>query len=285
MNRRTLLHHAAYAAIASQLTQLRAAPAGLQTRLAFADWTMGLAANPKSLELAKRIGLDGVQVDFGAPNAAGQLPLFDEALQETYLAKSKELGMAVPSLALATLNNVPLKSEAKAEEWVLASVKVAQRLKTRCVLLAFFGKGSLAGDEAAIANGRRFLQKLAPLAAEAGIIYGVESTLKAPVLEKMLETVNSSAIQVWYDPANMDREGEDYGSAIRRLGKERICEFHAKDFDALYGHGHIDFPQMRDAIRDGWTNAWIHIEGTKFPTGLEPGLRSNTEYLRGLFHA
>lgn len=73
------------------------------------------------------------------------LPLFDEKLQDTCLAKSAELGIAVPSLALAGLNGVPLKSEPEAEKWVLASPEVARRMKSRCVLLAFFGKGSLAG--------------------------------------------------------------------------------------------------------------------------------------------
>jgi hypothetical protein len=39
------------------------APRGF--KIAVCDWTIGKRANPASLEVAKRIGLDGVQVDFG----------------------------------------------------------------------------------------------------------------------------------------------------------------------------------------------------------------------------
>jgi hypothetical protein len=45
------------------------------------------------------------------------------------------------------------------------------------------------------------------LAENAGVIYGIESTLKVPVLGKMLDAVGSPNIQVWYDVANMDKEG------------------------------------------------------------------------------
>lgn len=285
MNRRTFLHATAFASLAGQVEALRAATTGMQIKIGACDWTMKLAAQPAALDLAKRIGLDGVQVDFGStPDAEGWLPLFDEMLQETYLAKSAELGIAVPSLALAVLNGVPLKSEPEAEKWVLGSPRVAQRLKSRCVLLAFFGKGSLVGDEAGIANVTGILKKLAPLAEEAGLIYGIESTLKVPVLETILDAVASPSIQVWYDVANMDKEGEDYGEAIRRLGKERICEFHAKDFEGLYGQGNIDFAKMRDAMHDiGWHDAWVHIEGTQLPNGVEQDVRYDAEYLRGVF--
>lgn len=285
MKRRTFLHTTALTALAAQVQNLRAATAGMKVKIGACDWTLKLAAQPAALDLAKRIGLDGIQVDFGRTrDEKSLLPLFDEALQDTYLAKSRELGIAVPSLAMGVLNEVPLKSEADAERWVLESAKVARRMQTRCVLLAFFGKGNLSGDDAGIARVTDFLKKLAPVAAEANLIYGIESTLKVPVLETMLDAVRSPHIQVWYDVANMDKEGEDYGEAIRRLGKERICEFHAKDFKGLYGKGNIDFAKMRDAMRDiGWHDAWVHIEGTQLPNGVEQDVRYDAEFLRETF--
>ena len=285
MKRRTFFTTTALAALSAKISSLRAATSGMNVKIGACDWTLKQATQPVALDLAKRIGLDGVQVDFGRTrDASGLLPLFDEALQDTYLAKSAELGVAIPSLAMGVLNEVPLKIEADAAKWVLASAEVARRMKTRCVLLAFFGKGNLAGDEAGIAKVTDFLKTLAPVAEEAGVIYGIESTLKVPVLERMLDAIRSPRIQVWYDVANMDKEGEDYGEAIRRLGKERICEFHAKDFEGLYGQGNIDFAKMRDAMRDiGWHDAWVHIEGTQIPNGVEQDIRYDAEFLRETF--
>jgi sugar phosphate isomerase/epimerase len=285
MNRRTLIQITALAPLIARARAVKAAASDMKIKVGACDWTLRLATQPTALDVAKRIGLDGVQVDFGRnADARGWLPLFDEKLQETYLAQSAATGISVPSLAMAVLNEIPLKSEPEAEKWVLASPAVARRMTCRCVLLAFFGKGNLSGDAPGIERVTHILKKLAPLAEEAGVIYGVESTLKVPVLETMLEAVRSPNIQVWYDVANMDREGEDYAEAIRRLGKDRICEFHAKDFEGLYGRGNIDFGRMRDAMRDiGWNDAWVHIEGTQLPNGVEQDVRYDADFLRDTF--
>ena len=272
------------AAWAASVSRARAAAKSTNVKFGACDWTLKLAADPASLDLAKKIGLDGVQVDFGSePGKDGRLPLFDEKLQDTFLAKSAELGVAIPSLAMGVLNKIALKNDAAAELWMLEGVKVAQKMKTPVVLLAFFGNGDLRNDEAGIQSVIEKLKKLAPRAQAAGVTYGIESWLKAPELERILDAVDSSAIKVYYDVGNMDKEGEDICAAIRRLGSERICEFHAKDYTDLYGRGNIDFAKVRDAIKDIGYTGWMHIEGTKLPNGVEKDVRHDLEHLRGVF--
>lgn len=283
MKRRSLLA-GSVAAWAAAVSQMRAATQGLNVKFGACDWTLRLAADPASLDLAKRIGLDGVQVEYGTePMKDGMLPLFDEKLQDKFLAKSAELGVAVPSLAMGILNKIALKNDTTAERWMLDGVKVAQRMKTPVVLLAFFGNGDLRNDERGVQSVIAKLKNLGPLAADAGVTYGFESWLKAPELERILDAVNSPAIKVYYDVGNMDKEGEDIGTAIRRLGKERICEFHAKDYTDLYGKGNIDFAKVRDAIKDIGYSGWMHIEGTRLPNGVEKDVRYDLEHLRGVF--
>lgn len=275
------------AAWAASVSRARAAVKGMNIRFGACDWTLRLTANPASLDLAKRIGLDGVQVDFGHEvGADGKLSLFDEKLQERFLAKSAELGVAIPSLAMGVLNKVALKNDANAERWVLDGVAVAQKMKTPVVLLAFFGNGDLRNDQAGTEAVIGKLKKLAPLAENAGVTYGIESWLKVPDLERVLDAVKSPAIKVYYDVGNMDKEGEDIAAAIRRLGKERICEFHAKDYTDLYGKGNIDFARVRDAMKDiGWTKGWMHIEGVKIPNGVEQDIGYDLAHLRKVFSA
>ena len=168
---------------------------------------------------------------------------------------------------------------------MLDGVAVAKRMKVRVVLLAFFGNGDLRNDEAGTQAVIAKLKKLAPLAAEADIVYGVESWLKVDSLERILDAVKSPAIQVYYDVGNMQKEGEDYAAAIRRLGKERICEVHAKDYADLYGRGSTDFVKVRDALRDIGYTGWIHLEGVKLPNGVEQDMRYDLKYLREVFAA
>lgn len=283
MKRRDFHRSLIAATLASRVAELRA-EAGPAIRFGACDWTLKLATDPESLTVARRIGLDGVQVDYGTtPGADGSLPLFDPKLQETYLARSAELGVAVPSLAMGVLNKIALKSEPIAERWMLDGVEVARRMKTPVVLLAFFGAGDLRHDEAGVQSVISKLKKLAPVAEEAGVTYGFESWLKAPELERILDAVKSPAIKVYCDVGNMHKEAEDVCAAIRRLGRERICEFHAKDYDDLYGRGSIDFPNVRDAIHDIGYRGWMHIEGVKIPNGVEQDIGFDLAYLRRVF--
>lgn len=248
------------------------------------DWTLRKSCTPEAFELAARIGLDGIQVGFGNVSEDSKtLPLLDPSHQDKLLAASAEHKVAIASLGLSALNHVPYKSDPIAEQWVLDSVGVLQRMKQRLALLAFFNKGDLAGDEAGIAEVIRRLKKLAPRAEAASLVYGIESWLKVPELERILDAVNSPAIKVYYDVGNMQKVGEEVGPAIRRLGRERICEFHMKDYDDLYGKGSMDFPAVRRAIDDIGYRGWLGIEGTKIPLGVEESIRHDLKYLRTIF--
>ena len=250
------------------------------------DWTLRQTCSPGAFELAARIGLDGVQVDFGRlSESVTTLPLFDEAHQEKILAAAAKHRVSISSLAMGVLNSVPYKSDAATEQWVLDSVRVAQRLKTRVTLLAFFSKGDLVDDPAGVTEVIRRLKILAPRAQSAGLVYGIESWLKAPELERILDAVKSPAIKVYYDVGNMQKVGEDVGAAIRRLGRERICEIHLKDYDDLYGKGSMNFPKVRSALDAIGYRGWLGIEGIKTPLGVEQSIRYDLEYLRPIFPA
>ena len=268
------------------LPALRAANSGSGFKLFACDWTLQKTCHPDAFPLAARIGLDGVQVDFGRlKEGVTTLPLFDEKQQDAILAAAAEHKVAIASLALGVLNTVAYKSEAATAQWVLDSVKVMQRMKTRVCLLAFFSKGDLVDDEPGIAEVIRRLKTLAPRAEAAGVVYGIESWLKAPVLERILDAVKSPAVRVYYDVGNMQKVGEDVGTAIRRLGRERICEVHLKDYDDLYGKGSMNFPNVRTALDDAGYRGWLGIEGVKTPLGVEQSMRYDVEYLRSIFPA
>lgn len=253
-------------------------------RIFACDWTLQKLCNPDAFELAARIGLDGVQVDFGRPKEGeATLPLFNKAQQDRIVAAAEKHRVVISSLAMGALNNIPYKSDRATEQWVLDSVKVMTRLKQKVTLLAFFGKGDLVEDEAGVTEVIRRLKQLAPRAEAAGVVYGIESWLKAAELERILDAVNSPAIRVYYDVGNMHKVGEDYGAAIRRLGRERICEVHLKDYDDLYGKGSINFPVLRSALDASGYRGWLGIEGVKTPLGVEASIRYDVDYLRPIF--
>jgi len=65
---------------------------------------------------------------------------------------------------------------------------------------------------------------------------------------------------------------------VSQLGRDRICEFHAKENGFLLGQGRIDFPGVRRALDDIGYGGWIQIEGA-VPKG-QPLLESHAQNVR-----
>jgi len=249
-------------------------------KIGVCDWTLNKRTDPTALEIAHRLGLDGVQVDFGHQKEA--LPLRKPELQKKYLEMAKAIGVEIGSLALGALNEIPLKSDPQAEQWLNESIDVCKAMGVKVVLVPFFSKGDLKEDKPGTEVVVERLRRVAPKAENAGVMLGVESWLSAAEHMEILERVGSPAVQVYYDVGNSHKAGYDIYQEIRTLGKN-ICEFHAKDYDDLYGKGTINFPEVRRAMDDIGYRGWMHIEGTRFPLGLEQSIKHDLEYLRSVF--
>jgi L-ribulose-5-phosphate 3-epimerase len=278
MSRRELLTRLAVGSLALHVKRLKAAAAGF--KIGACDWTLGKATDPSALDFAKALGLDGIMADLG--NWRDDLPLRKPELQKKYLENSKRIGLPVASLALGTLNEIPLKSDPRAEQWVSDSIDVARAMGLRVVLVPFFDKGDLRNDPAGKDAVVESLKRVAPKAEGAGVILGIESWLSAPEHVEILDRVGSPAVAVYYDVGNSQKAGYDIFKEIRSLGK-RICEFHAKDNDDLYGKGTMDFPRVRKAMDDIGYRGWMQIEGTKLTLGIGESIRYDLNYLRGVF--
>ena len=249
---------------------------GQRFKIGACDWTLGKRTNPEALEVAKRLGLDGIMVDMGDPRKG--FPLLELDLQKKYLSRAKELKVEIASLALGILNELPYKNEPRAQEWVADSIKVSRAFGTHVVLLAFFSKGDLKNDRKGTDAVTQRLKEIAPQAEKAEVILGVESWLSAAEHMAILDKVGSSAVQVYYDMGNSHKMGYDIYQEIRYLGRH-ICEFHAKDYDGLFGKGTINFPEVRRAMDDIHYQGWMHIESG----ANEEDIGFNGRYLRTIF--
>jgi L-ribulose-5-phosphate 3-epimerase len=261
-----------------QESEQRRRPRGF--RIGVCDWTIGKRTDPAALASAKKIGLDGVQVDVGGGEK--DPPLFDPELQKRYLEEVKTQDVRIASLAMGVLNEVPYKSDPRAEKWVDQAIDTAAAMRQRTILLAFFGKGDLKNDKAGTDAVVSRLKNIASKAEKARVTLGVESYLNAEEHIALLDRVGSPAVQVYYDVANSHGKGYDIYKEIRTLGR-RICQVHAKDYDDLYGKGSIDFKKVREAMDEAGYRGWLVMEGTKMPLGVEESCRVDAEYLRTIF--
>lgn len=271
---------AAGLALGVNVRRAAAAAASAGIKVGMCDWSLQ-HRDVSAFEWARRIGLDGVEVSVGYP--ADKLRLRQPAVQKEYLAAARRYGVAIPSVAMGVLNEVPLMSEPRAAVWLADTIEVARNLGARCILVAFFGKGELKEE-----NGTDMqrvidvLAELAPRAEKAGVILGLESYLTAEANRKIIDAVNSRAVQVYYDVYNANHVGHDYLKEIRQLGGDRICQVHFKNGPHLLEHPGIDWPAVVAALKEVKYPGWIVLE-TSSPKDLLGDTRANVAYVRKLF--
>ncbi len=246
------------------------------------DWSLGATCQVKALDIAKEIGLDGVQVSFRTVESGEDLR--EEDARGRYRAKSAELGVDICSLAMGGLNRVPLAIHDQAEQWVRECIEVMPLLGQKVVLLAFFGQGDLRNKPDWQQMVIERLRRLAPQAEKAGVILGIESTLDAAGHLRILRAVDSPAVKVYYDMLNMLHQGYDPYEDMRQLGGDVICEIHCKESGTILGKGRLDFPRIKAILDDfGW-KGWLVLEGAVDPAlGLVESYKRNAEYLRKVF--
>ncbi len=285
MTRRELLAAAFAAMNAGRLMTLPATP-GQTVRSRFSigacDWSLGLRGKPEALALAARLGLDGAQVSMGSVD--NELQLRRSEVQQTYRDAVATHGVRVAGVALDVMNQVPYKADPRTEQWVSDSIDVASTLNVAVVLLAFFERGDLRGDAEGQAEVVRRLKRVAPKAERLNVVLGIESWLSAGDHVRIIEAIGSKHVQVYYDVANSTQMGYDIAAEIRLLGRDRICEFHAKENGFLLGQGRIDFPAVRKAMDDIGYTGWIQIEGA-VPKGapVVDSYVENVRFMRRLF--
>jgi L-ribulose-5-phosphate 3-epimerase len=267
-----------------------------ECQLGVCDWSIGKTQTPEAFDFAKKLGFDGVQVSFDG----GNFDLRDKKVRDQFRAKVKETGVGMASLAMGCLNGVPYSSDPDAEKWVsevldvmilmekeaklIEDKQLADQVRPKIVLLAFFGKGDIKNKPELTAEVIRRLKKVAPKAEKHGLTLGLETWLSADELLKILQAVDSPAVKVYYDVANAHKMGYNIYEEIKQLGPNHICQIHFKENGVVLGKGEIDFPRLKKLVDSIGYQGWIVAEkATDKNLGIEKSYQHNQQFLRDLF--
>jgi L-ribulose-5-phosphate 3-epimerase len=243
------------------------------------DTSMLLAGKPEALALARELGFDGIQISIGRQGPEGKLRLADRGLQARYLAEANQQKIQLASTYLDVLHINCLKNDPLAKQWVLEGIEITRRLKAHILMIVFFSKCELNTPEETDTTAG-FLKELAPAAKKAGVVLGFENTLSAQNNTRVLDRVGSEGLKVFYDVGNATNLGGfDAPAEIRRLNRNRICQFHFKD-KGYMGEGKVDFPAVIRAIAEIGFGGFAVLE-TSSPSGsVSEDLRRNLAYTR-----
>src|SRR5437764_14057517 len=273
---------AAGAALSSKSLAALARAKKVGLKIGATDWNLRQEAKPDAIELAKRIGFDGVEVSLGmGPVGSDHLPLAEKETQARFLEESKRNRLPIAGTCLNILHRNYLKNDKLGQKWVADSIPITKALGGRVILLPFFGKGALRTHEEMDYVGD-FLKEIGPEAKKSGVILGLEDTISAEDNVRILDRAQSDAVKVFYDVGNSTNNGFDILKEIKWLGRDRICEFHLKDNPHYMGEGPINFAAVIDAIAQIGFQGWAHLETDSPSKNVEADMGRNLAFVREL---
>ena len=267
-------------------------------RIGACDWSIGKRLDTDAFRFGRELGLDGLQVSFGAQDDGTDLRKAED--REKLRQAAKESGLAVASLAIGLLNKIAFSNTDEGEQLVVECIEAMARLKEEAarlddaefasrvaperVLVAFFSAGDINGKPELMESTIEKLKRVAPMAEKHGVTLALETWLNESDHRHILESVASPAVKVYYDVANANKMGYDIYKEIASLGTENICEIHCKENGFLLGEGRIDFPRLKGVIDGIGYDGWLIIESA-VPKGMkvEPAYRKNVDYLHSVF--
>ncbi len=279
----------------------------LAPRIGMCDWNLGKPCDPELISLARQARLGGIQVSVGT--APDRMPLRDKSVRQKYLDLGRRYGITFSSVAAGSiLNQIPLKSEPQSAVYVIDALEAAAALGAKNILIAFFGNGELrlqdsTGqprnlskegfasyelDPQAVTRVVEALRQIAPRAAAAGVVMGLENTLTAAQNLEIIERIGSPMVQVYYDVGNSTHYGYSVPTELRLLGAARICEIHLKDWKVPLlgtGGGEVDFPAAAAACREIGYDKWYVLETSGRKGRFAEDTLANVAFVERLFIA
>ena len=262
------------AAAARPLSGLGAAPAPTPARqvplkLGIRAASMRMVGDARVIQTAAGIpGIRGVELQV----TSGGRNLRDWEVVRQYKRDSNLWDVRIPSLAGIWDKGVSISS-LNAVQSLQLTIRAAEMLGSGVILAAFFNENApdMNREESyspVVAN----LRKVAGVAADAGVVVGLENSLSPADNAKLVDLVGHPAVRVYYDLHNMATygHGPEAVPGVKLLGRDRICAVHVKNGNELIEEpGPIDWPAAFAAFNEIGYDGWFTVRDiAQEPRGL-----------------
>lgn len=232
----------------------------LPLKLGIRAATMRMVGDLNVIRTAATIpGIRGVELQV----TAGAQNLRDWDVVRRYKRESDRWDMRIPSLAGVWDKGVNISSSNAAESLQL-TIKAAEMLGCGVILAAFFKENAPdMNREESYAPVVRTLQKVAPAAADAGVVVGLENSLSPADNCRLVDLVGHPAVRVYYDLYNMTTygHGAEAVPGVKLMGRDRICAVHVKNGDHLIEEpGPLDWTAAFAAFNEIGYEGWFTYE-------------------------
>lgn len=235
---------------------------------------------------ALTLGFQGIEFGVGLDYREDPLWTSVGDLRELMRTTAEETGVEAASICLHLLNYEEYSPASEKEAYRRVGIKIVRNAVEACahigasaILVPFFGTASLSsqGHIQRLVEG---IDSLSSFAEERGVCLALETSLRAPEMIRIVETIGSKYVQVYFDIGNATSREYDVVDEIETLGKY-ITQVHVKDSPSrkMMGEGRVDFAAAIGALRKVGFGGYLMLE-TPSTNDSENAARTNLAYLK-----
>jgi L-ribulose-5-phosphate 3-epimerase len=274
--------------------EAKPSPSGAEHRykVAVSDLMILKRQKLNAFQLAKDLGADGVEVDMGSLK---NRETFDSQLanaetRQQFLDKAKELNLEIPSLAMTGFFAQSFAERATVPRMIQDCVDTMKAMNVRVAFLPLGAECDLQKKPELRGKIVERLKIAGEIAAKAGVVIGVETSLPAADEVRLLDEIGSPAIRIYFNFANAVKNSRDIATELTTLGKERVCQIHASNTDGVWLENDpmVNLPKIKQTLDAmGWSG-WLVIERSRDaaqPTNVKWNFTANTAYLKRIVQA
>ncbi len=229
----------------------------------------GLAADGDRISLfskAGKLGFQGVELGIGLDYREDPLWTGMGELRQEMKEAAQATGVEAASVCLHLLNykeNSPASDASEhretANEIIRKTIEACAHIGASVILVPFFGTAALK-SEAQIQRLIDEMKRLSPIAEDKGVCLGLETSLRAPDMLRIIKTIGSDYVQVYFDTGNTAGIGYDIVQEIEALGRH-IVQTHIKDSPGgTLGKGNMDFEAALGAFKRVGFGGYLMLE-------------------------
>jgi sugar phosphate isomerase/epimerase len=259
-------------------------------KIAVCDWMILKRQKLGAFDLASKIGADGVEVDMGGlgTRETFENKLTDVAVRDQFIAKHKELGLEISSIAMSGFYAQSFAERPNVDRMVQDCIETMKLMKVKVAFLPFGVQGDLIKYPHLRPAIVERLKLIAPRAKEAGVIIGIETALDAREEVKLLEEINSPSIQSYFNFANALQNNRNLCEELEILGKNRICQIHCTDEDGVWleHNKRLNLHEVRKTLDKMRWRGWLVVERSRDasdPRNVLKNFSANVAYLKSVF--
>lgn len=245
-----------------------------------------------ALELTSEIGADGLEIDMGGlgDRETFDNKLADPAIRQQYLEKAKALNLEFCALAMTGFYAQSFAKRPTYQKMVQDCLDTAKAMQIKVVFLPLGIQGDLVKNPELRAPIVERLKIAGKMAAKAGVVIGIETSLDAKGELQLLKEINCKHIKSYFNFSNAIKNGRDLHQELKILGRKNIVQIHATNEDGVWleNDPKIDLKKVKQTLDEmGWSG-WLVIERSrdaKQPTNVKYNFTANTKYLKSIFQA